>query len=166
MSLALAAAAPLLLGTTGLTSNLDQRLLAAHNRERNAAGIPPLRWNPALAASAEQWSERLAREGRIYHYHGDPDDPEPEGENIWAGTKGYFPPEAMVGLWIEEKKHFRAGPFPHNSRTGRVGDIGHYTQLMWRSTGEVGCAVSRGQIMDVLVCRYSEAGNVIGEQPF
>ena len=33
-------------------SNLAARLLAAHNRERAAVGVPPLRWDPALAASA------------------------------------------------------------------------------------------------------------------
>ena len=33
-------------------------------------------------------------------------------------------------------------------------------------TGEVGCAIARGRVEDVLVCRYSDAGNYIGERPF
>lgn len=161
----LVASAPLLAGGTGVTSNLEQRLLAAHNRERTSAGIPPLRWSDKLALSAKAWAEHLSRAGRLEHARPDPAE-QPQGENLWAGTRGYFTPEAMVGLWIEEKKHFTPGPFPHNSRTGNAADVGHYTQLMWRSSREVGCALARGREEDVLVCRYSDPGNVIGKRPF
>jgi hypothetical protein len=52
------------------------------------------------------------------------------------------------------------------SRTGNFDDVGHYTQLMWRDTGKVGCAVVRDSQYDILVCRYSQAGNVEGERAF
>jgi hypothetical protein len=42
--------------------------------------------------------------------------------------------------------------------------VGHYTQLIWPTTREVGCAVAKGQGNDVLVCRYAPAGNVLGEK--
>ena len=51
-------------------------------------------------------------------------------------------------------------------RVGSFEDVGHYTQLMWRATGRVGCAVADGRAYEVLVCRYREAGNVEGERPF
>ena len=90
----------------------------------------------------------------------------PQGENIWAGTKGYFGPEAMVDAWVREKKYFRPGVFPDNSTTGRSADVGHYTQLVWRATTEVGCAEASSTREDILVCRYAEAGNYRGEKPF
>jgi Cysteine-rich secretory protein family len=157
---------PLLIGSTGQTTNLAQRLLAAHNLERTDAGLHPLSWDPQLAMEAADWAGHLAELGDLEHSSDDPDDPDPEGENLWLGTRGYFTPEQMVGSWIEEKRDFVPGVFPANSRTGDWGDVGHYTQLMWHSTGRVGCAVAPGQTYDVLVCRYREAGNVIGEQPF
>ena len=49
---------------------------------------------------------------------------------------------------------------------GRGGDVAHYTQLVWRDTREVGCAVAAGQHEDILVCRYANAGNYRGERPF
>lgn len=165
-TLLLAASALLLQGNVGRTDNLEQRLLAAHNRERVAAGIAPLDWDDGLAVSAEQWGRHLARLNDLEHSPDDPNDPDPEGENLWLGTRGYFTPEAMVGGWIEEKKDFKPGIFPANSRTGNLADIGHYTQLMWRSTGRVGCAVTQNQEYEFLVCRYLEGGNVIGERPF
>jgi hypothetical protein len=165
-AVALALAAPLIVGTTGLSTNLDARLLAAHNRERSAAGVPPLLWDEALAADAAGWAETLVETGQFEHSDDDPDDPDPQGENLWLGTKAYYPPEAMVGMWIEEKKDFRPGAFPAVSRTGNYEDVGHYTQLMWRDTGSVGCAVRTGEEYDILVCRYRHAGNVDGERVF
>lgn len=82
------------------------------------------------------------------------------------GTAGRFAPEAMVGAWIEEKAYFTRGTFPRVSRTGQWADVGHYTQMVWRDTSEVGCAVARGRRADVLVCRYARPGNVVGRAPF
>jgi hypothetical protein len=163
-ALALVLATPLLAGATGRLTSLDSRLLAAHNRERDLAGLPPLRWDPALAAGAAEWGEALAASGAFEHSEADPDDP--EGENLWAGTRGAYSPEAMVGGWIEEKKYFRPGTFPDNSLTGDFEDVGHYTQIVWRDTDRVGCALAAGAEEEVLVCRYRTAGNVEGEAPF
>lgn len=158
------ACAPLLLGSTSLTGNFDARVLAAHNRERSSLGVEPLNWNPELARSAQAWADRLAAVGAFEHAPEDPRDP--EGENLWAGTKRHFTIERMVDGWVREKQLFKAGHFPDNSITGRVADIGHYTQLMWRQTRQVGCAMATGAQEDVLVCRYAEAGNYRGEVPF
>jgi hypothetical protein len=156
--------APLLTGTSSASIGFEARVLDAHNAERARLGIAPLRWDPGLAASAQHWADHLAATGRFEHA------PEnraaPEGENLWAGTRGYFAPEAMVDAWVREKKYFHPGVFPNNSTTGDVEDVGHYTQLVWRATGEVGCARAAGTSEDILVCRYAEAGNYIGEKPF
>ena len=163
MACAVIFTAPFIMGTMPPMS-FDDRILAAHNQERLALGLEPLGWNQALAQSAQQWADHLAQTGRFEHA------PEnrttPEGENLWAGTKGYFAPEAMVDAWIREKKFFRPGLFPDNSTTGKVEDIGHYTQVVWRATREVGCAQAASAAEDILVCRYAEAGNYRGEQPF
>ncbi|MBV9930377.1 MAG: SCP-like extracellular [Alphaproteobacteria bacterium] len=162
----LALAAPLLAGGTGRLDHLDARLLAAHNRERDALGLAPLAWDAGLARDAAAWAAELARRGEIEHEEEVGDADTSEGENLWQGTTGGFAPEAMVGLWIAEKKDFRPGPIPAVSRTGRFEDVGHYTQLVWRATDRVGCALARGARDEMLVCRYRTAGNVEGERPF
>jgi hypothetical protein len=156
----------LLTGSIGLETNFDSRLLAAHNRERTAAGLEPLGWDDGLEADAAEWASYLAETGEFEHSPDDDEDADPQGENLWEGTKASFTPEDMVGMWIEEKRHFKPGIFPDNSRTGSLDDVGHYTQLMWRDTGRVGCAKSSNDEHDVLVCRYAAAGNVIGQRPF
>lgn len=165
-SLALALAAPFAQGATGLDNNLDQRLLAGHNRERATIGIQPLLWDDKLAQDAALYARHLAQVGYLVHSRDDPRDPDPQGENLWAGTHGYYGPESMVGLWIAEKEDFKQGVFPNNSLSGDLEKVAHYTQVMWRSSHAVGCAVAHGRDDDFLVCRYSEGGNVIGERPF
>ena len=163
-ALALLCISPALQGGVGFRQNFEERLLAAHNRERDSMGAPSLKWDPALARSAKDWAAYLARTGKFEH---SPDDSwwDTEGENLWAGTVNYYQPEAMVGLWAAEKRDYKAGVFPNNSRSGRVENVSHYTQLIWSQTGAVGCALEKGRREDVLVCRYSKAGNVLGQRP-
>jgi hypothetical protein len=154
-------------GSSGAPSSdngFDERILAVHNQEREQLGLQPLNWNTNLAQAAQRWADYLATTGRFEHA---PEDPAaPEGENLWAGTKGRFPPEAMVGAWTREKRFFHSGTFPDNSVTGNWEDVGHYTQVIWRKTTEIGCAQAESQQEDILVCRYNNAGNYVGERPY
>jgi hypothetical protein len=164
MAAALLAASPLLMGGTVWRADFNQRLLATQNMERAAIGVPPLQWNEQLASDARAWANQLASTGRFEHSADEPGKV-PEGENLWAGTPRAYSPEAMVGLWTAEKKDYRAGVFPSNSRSGDVEKVGHYTQLIWRDTRQVGCATAVGRDEEFLVCRYSSVGNVYGERP-
>jgi hypothetical protein len=154
---------PLLTGAVGTTTNWQDRLLAAHNRERSDVGVPALDWDEDLAASARNWADHLAATGAFYHAPERTIDP--EGENLWAGTRGAYSIEAMVDAWAREERVFKMGRFPDNGTTGKVADVGHYTQLIWRNTGKVGCAIAAGSKEEFLVCRYSTAGNYRGDMP-
>ena len=140
--------------------SMATRLLAAHNTERARMGVAPLRWDPGLAAAAASYGPTLARLGRLKH------SPKAirlgQNENLWMGTRGAFSPEQMVGNWISEKAWYRPGLFPLVSRTGNWSDVGHYTQIVWRGTTRVGCAIYQAAQWDYLICRYSPHGNVDG----
>ena len=137
------------------------RLLAIHNLERARVNAPPLQWDPYLAASAASYGPVLARKGGLVH--------SPRAarrgqmENLWMGSRGYFAPEQMVGAWVSERALFRPGVFPYVSRTGRWSDVGHYTQMIWKGTTRVGCAIHASGRWDYLICRYSPPGNVDGK---
>ncbi|BDI61121.1 CAP domain-containing protein [Qipengyuania nanhaisediminis] len=138
----------------------ESEWLDAHNRERAQFGSAPLQWNADLADEARQWARQLAREERLRHTSSE--ERNRTGENLWMGTAGRYAPSAMIDSFVDEKRHFRAGRFPQVSRTGNWADVGHYTQIVWSETREVGCASARGLRFDVLVCRYWPAGNIIG----
>jgi len=159
------AVSPALVSGVGPRQNFEERLLAAHNRERDVMGAGALRWDPVLARSARDWARYLARSGKFEHSPDSPWYSDPQGENLWAGTVGYYQPEAMVGLWTAEKRDFKPGVFPNNSRDGNIENVTHYTQLIWSQTGAVGCAIEPNGQEDILVCRYSQAGNILGQRP-
>ena len=144
------------------TDTSSARILAAHNRERARAGVAPLRWDPTLAASAASYGPALARIGGLRH--SPKADRLGQRENLWMGTRGAYSPEQMVGNWIAEKAYYRNGQFPNVSRTGNWADVAHYTQVVWRGTTHVGCAIYPTRNWDYLTCRYSPPGNVGGRQ--
>jgi len=142
--------------------NFAWELLAAHNLERDRMKLPRLKWSQELARDAQQWAGHLAGLGRMQHTT--QAQRKSTGENLWMGQAGYFTPRSMVETFLQERKHFRAGEFPDVSRTGRWQDVGHYTQIIWAETREVGCAVARGKVNDFLVCRYRPGGNWLGRK--
>jgi hypothetical protein len=142
-------------------ANLPARLLALHNRERAPLNIAPLSWDDRLAAAAATYGPQLERLGRLAH---SPAESRPgQGENLWMGTSGAFSLEEMVGSWAAEKSLFRPGIFPDVSRNGHWADVAHYTQMIWRGTTRVGCALHRAHRNDLLICRYAPPGNVVGQ---
>ncbi len=144
--------------------HLAARILRTHNEERLRLRLQPLKWNIHLEREAREWAQHLSRAGRLQH--ADQEGRNRTGENLWMGTAGHWPVETMVGMFIDEKKHYRHAQFPNISKTGNWADVGHYTQVVWRETKEVGCAVVTARGNDVLVCRYWPAGNVWGQKAY
>ncbi|MDB4964983.1 MAG: hypothetical protein JWN44_672 [Myxococcales bacterium] len=127
-------------------------LVDAHNRMRAKHCAPPLRWSPKLAASAQKWSNAIRDRGCALGHSGGA-----YGENLAAGTIGMLTPAAVVGMWYDEVKRFsfRNGGFSMKT--------GHFTQVVWRGTHEVGCGRSQCNGLDVWICQYDPPGNVEGQ---
>ncbi|MGB3139084.1 MAG: CAP domain-containing protein, partial [Nodosilinea sp.] len=124
--------------------------------------VPPLEWSESLAASSKVWADRLASTDTFEHSSSNG-----YGENLWKGTAGAYSLADMVGSWGDEKAYFIPNAaFPDLSTTGDWTDVGHYTQIVWEDTTEVGCGLATGSGEDVLVCRYSPPGNYRGQKPF
>jgi hypothetical protein len=159
-------AVPLVEGGQDRIGHLAPRILAAHNRERDALRLVALKWDHDLAQDAQLWAEHLATLGYLVHSPSEAGDPDPQGENLWAGTKGHYNLSSMVARWAVEKRNYKHGIFPNVSKSGHLEDVGHYTQIVWGSTRLVGCALASGQEYEFLVCRYAEGGNIIGERVY
>ena len=136
-------------------------VLSAHNQARQDFGVGPVRWNDELAAGALAHAQYMAATG-IYGHDRTPGRRKKAGENMWRGTRGVFAYDVMVGVMIAEARHFRPGAFPANSRTGNWLDVAHYTQIVWPTTTEVGCALASSATADYFVCRYAPTGNKDG----
>ena len=145
-------------GSSDAEGDQIQAILAAHNSYRAQVGVPPLQWSTSLAASAQDWANHLAATGPLVHSG--------SGENLAEATAGALSLTQLVDMWGNEKQYFVAGTFPNISTTGNWEDVGHYTQVVWRNTTQVGGGVATGQGNDYLVCHYNPAGNVVGQTVF
>lgn len=121
-------------------------MLAVTNKYRAMHGAAPVTWNTDLANFAAQ----NAAQFNWAHSGG------PYGENIATGS--YLDPDYYVFLWYDEvKKYNFANP-------GFSDETGHFTQLVWASTTQIGCAMHEGTnsagFPYSLTCEYNPPGNV------
>jgi hypothetical protein len=142
---------------------LQKSVLNAHNQARDRFGVPALTWSGQLAAEAMLHARYMAQTG-IYGHDQTPGRRKKAGENLWRGQRGLYSYDVMVGIMVDEARHFRPGVFPNVSRTGDWSQVAHYTQIVWPTTTEVGCALASSATTDYFVCRYAPSGNKDGYQ--
>jgi len=137
-------------------AGIDQ-MVDAHNQWRSQVGVGPLRWSPQLANYAQSWADRLAQNNSFEHRQDSP-----YGENLASSTGRQMSPARVVEMWGNEIQDYN---YASNScAPGKV--CGHYTQVVWKSTTEVGCGVARSGNREVWVCNYNPPGNFIGQKPY
>ncbi len=148
-------------------------ITAAHNAvramEQTSTPLPPVTWNNQLAATAQAWASQCidtaAPTGLVDHSTSASRSagfPYAVGENIF-GTSGTATAQGTVDSWASEKSNYN---YANNSCSGICG---HYTQIVWRTTREIGCALVDCpglQYGSTVVCNYGPAGNYSGQLPY
>lgn len=143
-------------------ARLHLQFVTAHNEVRAAAEpapeppLPELAHQPGLAGLAQGWAEGCAFEHSGNGY----------GENLAFFSGEDSTPAQVVEGWASEVADYN---FAANSCTEGK-QCGHYTQIVWRNTSQVGCGVGKCNIDGfdgyLWVCNYNPAGNVVGQQPY
>ena len=140
-----------------LSAATISEMLHSHNRVRDQRQIPPLRWSYSLEAAAQEWADHLSSIGAMQHDHS-----RRIGQNLFVSYGRQMPPAFVVGKWADESKDYDERRF--KCAHGEV--CGHFTQIIWRGTKEVGCGVAGGDNGQFWVCFYSPPGNIIGYKPY
>ena len=136
--------------------------LDAHNPFRQELGIEPLTYSSELAASALKWANNLANKNSLAHSQGR----NKIGENLAMGSKNAYDTFRLIELWTNEKKYYKNNKWPNTSSTGNWKDVAHYSQIVWRNTKEVGCAVAENTKNKFIVCQYKPSGNWVGDKAY
>lgn len=132
--------------------------LAAHNDYRAKHCVPALKRSEALEKAAIEYAKKLASGAASGH------DNTPDGENIYAsGSSTGADANANVSgaaSWYSEIKDF---DFEKGAKKEGGSAVGHFTQMIWKATTEVGCGVATAKSDDMtmthVVCRYRPMGN-------
>ncbi|HET9620999.1 MAG TPA: CAP domain-containing protein [Kofleriaceae bacterium] len=130
--------------------------------------LPDLVWDDALARTAATWAAKCTdtdHDGLLDHNDGRSDgQPFYVGENIFASTGAATAHDAVFG-WAAEGANYHYAA--NTCDGGKV--CGHYTQVVWRATQKVGCALhdcAGLTFRSTIVCDYGPGGNINNQRPY
>lgn len=163
--------------TNPLTQAVIDAFVAAHNAARAKEDLdpvpdpelPPVTWDAVLADSAYNYLSQCKVDGDLVAHNDDRTEDYAElggadyvGENIYASTGSMVEPSDAVDSWMLEQNQY---DYEKNDLEG----AGHYTQVVWRSSVRIGCAIvncPNARFNNTVLCDYAPGGNISGQKPY
>ncbi|MCL7027645.1 hypothetical protein MKW94_019401 [Papaver nudicaule] len=135
-----------------------EQILSGHNAARAEVGVPPLNWDRNLAVFARGYidEDRRADCKLLYSERWS------FGETIYTGPRTITAVDA-VAYWVSGKQWYTYAT--NSCQEGK--DCSDYTQVVWRTTINVGCAQIKCDTGDLFIaCEYYPHGNYAGARPY
>jgi hypothetical protein len=165
--------------TNPLSPALIDAFVAAHNAARSKKDLdpppnpplPPVSWDAMLADAAYNYLSlcQVADGGNLVDHNEDRTEDyaalggmDYVGENIYASTGSSVEPSDAVDSWMMEQSEY------DYSQNG-FDDAGHYTQVVWRNSVRIGCAIvncPNARFSNTVLCNYAPGGNISGQKPY
>ncbi len=151
-----------------------EAMTKAHNNLRKKHNSPSLTYSKSLENAAKKWAAHLQTGGcTMVHSQGAVG---PTGENlywasaskkatakdakgnwIWQNSLQNINESAVVQAWYDEVQWYDY----ETNRCEKGQMCGHFTQVVWNMTTELGCAaMACADRSQVWVCEYAPAGNI------
>ncbi|EDO16084.1 hypothetical protein Kpol_1016p27 [Vanderwaltozyma polyspora DSM 70294] len=131
-------------------SDFANTILNAHNAKRALhQDTNSLSWSDDLASYAQNYANNYDCSGNLVHSGG------AYGENLALG----YSASGAVDVWYDEISGYDF------SNPGYSPATGHFTQLVWKSSTQIGCGIKNcnNEWGNYVICSYNPAGNFIGE---
>jgi uncharacterized protein YkwD len=156
-------------GDPGLSPDFSE-MLKAHNHYRAEHGTPALSWSPQLAKGAQDWANACTpdpkNKDRFAHSKEAWSSPSGYGENLFWGVRTTA--NNAVDWWYAENKRYDYNNAYASLKAGDTDstkEVRHFTQVVWRDSKQLGCAVGVCRGLNFWVCRYSPPGNFNAQNP-
>lgn len=131
-----------------IMKGVDEKTMLNETNAKRALheNTPPVSWSNELATTAAEYAANYYCNGKIVH-----SDNADYGENLALG----YTVKGAVDAWYNEISNWD-WVNPQFS-----GSTGHFTQLVWDKTSEIGCAIKYcdGYWGNYIICEYNSYGN-------
>ena len=165
-------------GTTNpLAQDVIDAFVAAHNQARGgplnptpSPPLPPVSWDAILGDSVYNYAVRCQGSGDLLSHNANRSTDYQTlggsgyvGENIYGSSgRGVATRDAAMALWMSEASSY-------DYASGNIGSAGHYTQVVWRDSVRIGCAIVDCPALtyhNTVICDYAPGGNITGQKPY
>ena len=134
-------------------AQFEEEILTKHNALRTLHKASAMKWSSTLQAVAQEWANKIAKENKMYHRN-----PNDYGENIYWIMGRKLSGADVTQAWYDEIKDYKY------AKPGFSMNTGHFTQVVWVSSTELGCASATAKDGGIyVVCNYNPPGNYEGE---
>ena len=134
-------------------------MLERHNYWRAKWKLPALKWSTEMQKLAQGWADELAKKGcKMEHRPNNK-----AGENIYWSSGIKSTTQMVTDAWANEKDFYDFAKMECKQEWWKCG---HFTQLVWSSTTQVGCGMAKCGEQEIWVCNYNPPGNWVGQKPF
>lgn len=135
------------------SGSFESAMLSQHNAKRALhQSTEPLSWSTDLQDVAQSYADSYDCSGTLTHSG------KPYGENLALGYPLYDGTTGVIAWYNEIEDYNFSDP-------GFSESTGHFTQVVWKDTTQVGCGYKNcnNEWGIYLVCNYLAQGNIIGE---
>ncbi len=153
----------------GLDITQQDEMVAAHNKFRTEVGVPGIKWSVSLAEIAQTYANKQKAVGCKMKHSG----AKGLGENIyWASaitySSGKSKPQDITSTKVTDSWGSEKANYTYSSNSCASGKVcGHYTQIVWKDSTEVGCGKAVcADNSQFWVCNYTPPGNYTGQKPY
>ena len=138
---------------------IRKNILTRHNYHRKRHQVDNLVRNSEIEKIAQSYSEKLASERQMYHsnnnYNG-----QSLGENLYACWGSYQ--MSVNGNDATDDWYSEVSLYDFNN-PGYKSGVGHFTQLVWKGSKQLGCGASCQNNYCSVTCNYFPAGNYLNQ---
>ena len=127
-------------------------MLTKHNEYRQIHQVANLKRSSTIESVAQTYAQTLVGLGYLMHSSSG------YGENLYWGPKTSNVGNAAVTNWYSEISLYKF------DQPGYSSGIGHFSQIVWKNSKELGCGISCGSDnYCYVVCNYNPPGNYLNQ---
>uniref|UniRef100_A0A3P9J3J9 SCP domain-containing protein n=1 Tax=Oryzias latipes TaxID=8090 RepID=A0A3P9J3J9_ORYLA len=133
----------------GKNKKFQQEFLETHNAYRALHGAPPLTYNSKMCSEAQKWADECLR----IHTLGHSETKDGENMSLHSVFCWYVSGKDAVDAWYSEIKDYNF------KKPGFKSGTGHFTQVVWKESKELGLGMATDGRMAFVVGQYRPPGN-------